>query len=268
MIKIFSGVYIHFLTAALFAVCYITGKLETLFITYLIMFIHELAHLAAALAIGLKPSHIVFYPFGVNLKLKNKIVCSLADEVILYMAGPLANIMMAVTAKLLFREFFWFEDFYFKNIILCILNLLPILPLDGGVILKKVLASRVGYNKSVFVMRCISVIMIFSGMMCLYKFQMLRYNFSMYFFLVFLAGNLFTAKEKYNVDILRGIIFSDKKIKQRKTKVLVAQKHENLREILKDFTNTHYNILCIIGENGEIEKILSEREVINQLLAN
>ena len=79
MIKIFGYIYVHFLTVVLFLVCFIIGKLETLFITYLIMFVHELSHLIAASAIGLKPSYIAFYPFGVNLKLKNKLVCSLSD---------------------------------------------------------------------------------------------------------------------------------------------------------------------------------------------
>lgn len=268
MIKLFKGIYIHFLTVALFSVCYITGKLETLLITYLIMFIHEAAHLAAALIIGLKPSHIVFYPFGVNLKLKNKLVCSLADEIILYISGPMANMMMAAAAKFFFRDFFWFEDFYFKNIVLCIVNLLPILPLDGGVIVKKILAWQIGYNKSVTVMRGISVVMVIMGIIGLYKSNMLKYNFSVYFFLAFLAGNIFTTKEKYNVDILKELVFSDRKINLRKTRVLVAKSGENLRDILKDFTNTRYNILCIIGENGEIEKIMSEREVINTLLTN
>ena len=267
MIKIFSGVYIHFITILLFSVCYITGKLETLFITYVIMFLHELSHLLVALAIGLKPSHIVFYPFGVNLKLKNKLVPSIADEIILYMIGPFSNIIMEVLAKLFLRDFFWFEDFYFKNIMLFFINLLPILPLDGGVVLKKILTYSFGYNKSVRIVRLISVLMVFLGCVCLFKFNMLRYNFSMYFFLIFLVGNLFTAKEKYNLDILKELMFSDKKILCRKTKVLVAKKDENLREILKDFTNTHYNIVCVIGENGEIEKMLSQKEVINTLLA-
>ena len=113
MIKLFSGIYVHFLTVLLFSVCYITGKLETFFITYLIMFIHETAHLAAAMTIGLKPSHMVFYPFGVNLRLKNKSVGSVADEIILYAAGPLANILMAVLAKAFFRGFFLVSGFLF-----------------------------------------------------------------------------------------------------------------------------------------------------------
>lgn len=268
MIKVFKGIYIHFLTVAMFSVCFITGKLETLFITYFIMFIHELSHLLAATAIGLKPSHIAFYPFGVNLKLKNRLVCSLADEIILYMAGPLANIIMAVGAKIFFKDFFWYEDFYFKNIMLSIVNLLPIIPLDGGVIIKKIIGWRIGYKRSATVMRIISFVMIAMGIVGLYKINMLRYNFSVYFFLVFLGGNLFTAKEKYNIDVLKELVFSDERIKKRKTRVLVAETGENLREVLKDFTNTHYNIVCFIGKNGEIKKIMSQREVINTLLTN
>jgi len=268
MKKILPGIYIHFLTVALFSVCYITGKLETLFITYLILFLHESAHLLAAKSIGLKISHISFLPFGVNLKLKNKMVYSLTDEVILYISGPLSNILMAVFAKIFFRNYFWYEDFYLKNIILCIINLLPILPLDGGVILKKIIASKTGYSQSIRAMKFLSVIMIISGIALLYKSDMLRYNFSFYFFLTFLMGNIFTTKEKYNVDILKSLMFADKKINLRKTRVLVAHYDENLRNILKDFTNTHYNLLCIIGENGEIKKIMSEREVFDTLMAN
>lgn len=268
MIKIFSGVYIHFLTIALFSVCYITGKLETIFITYIIMFIHELAHLVAAIGIGLKPSRITFFPFGVNLKLKNKLVYSLADEIILYIAGPLSNILMAVFAKMFFDGFFWYEDFYLKNIALCIVNLLPIIPLDGGTILKKVLASKMGYNKSMTVMRILSFILIGVGVIGICRLNMIERNFSAYLFLIFLGGNLFTVKEKYNVDILKNLMFWDKKIDLRKTNILVAKAGEDLREILKDFTNTKYNILCLIGENGEIKKIMSEREVFNALMAN
>ena len=88
------------------------------------------------------------------------------------------------------------------------------------------------------------------------------------FFLIFLLGNLFTGKEKYNVDILRELAFYDRKISKHKTRVLVARKGENLRELLKEFTNNCYNILVFIGENGEIEEIMSEEKVIGRLLAN
>ena len=267
MIKICKGVYIHFLTVALFAVCFITAKLETFFITYLIMFMHELAHLAGAAALGLKPSHITLFPFGVNLKLKNNILCSVADEIILYGAGPLLNILLAGISRIFFSGFFWFEDFYWKNIILACLNLLPILPLDGGIILKNILAKSFGGKRSMLIMRTVSFLMLFAAGCGLYTSEVLRRNFSFYFFVIFLCGNLFTVKEKYNPDLLRELAFSNKSGKRR-ARVIVAKEGENMRELLKEFTNTQYNILCIIGENGEIKKIMSEREVIEGVLTN
>ena len=98
MIKLTKHLYIHSLTVVLFVVCYITRRLELLFMSYMIMTVHELSHLLAAVCIGLKPSRVVFYPFGVNLKLKNRIIYSVSDEVILYFAGPLSNIVMALAA--------------------------------------------------------------------------------------------------------------------------------------------------------------------------
>ncbi len=267
MIKICRGVYIHFLTVLLFAVCFASAKLDAFFITYAVMLLHELAHLSAAAALGLKVSHITFFPFGVNLKLKNTMLYSLADEIILYGAGPLLNILLAGFSRLVFKDFSWFEDFYWKNIILACLNLLPILPLDGGIILKNMLAKSLGYKKSMILMRAVSVMMLAVAGYGLFAAEALRRNFSYYFFLIFLCGNLFTAKEKYNPDILRELIFSNKSGKRR-ARVMVAEHGENVREILSEFTNNRYNILCILGENGKIEKFVSEREVLEGLLAN
>ena len=268
MFKVIRGVYVHFLTLCLFAACFITGKLETLFITYIIMFLHELAHLLAAVTIGLKPSRIVFYPFGVNLKLKNKLVYSLSDELILYLSGPFLNLVLAIGVRLFFSDKFWFWDFYIKNIALAVLNLLPILPLDGGVITRKIIGNYIGHNKSLMVMRIFSGVMLAGGIYFISLNKFIVPNFSFYFFLIFLLGNLFTGKEKYNVDILRELAFYNRKISKHKTRVLVARKGENLRDLLKEFTNNSYNILVFIGENGEIEEIMSEEKVIGGLLAN
>lgn len=268
MIKIFSGIYVHFLTVVLFALCFITRKAQTLTVTYIIMTAHECAHLLAALLIGLRPERMVFYPFGVNLKLKNRLLPSMADEFILYIAGPMANIVMALLAKLFLNGFSWQEDFYIKNLLLFAINILPVLPLDGGILVKRAMSYAWGEKSAVRCMRVISGLVIISGGVILWRENVLCRNFSLFFFFLFLLGNLFTAKEKYNVDLLRGLMFSKRKVKCAKARVVVMANDENLRNVLKEFTNTHYNILCVIGENGEIEKIMSEREVIQALTSN
>ena len=71
LIKITKYLRVNVLTIALFAFCFIFNKADMLCVTYTVMILHELAHCLAAVCIGLKISHIDFYPFGVNLKLKN-----------------------------------------------------------------------------------------------------------------------------------------------------------------------------------------------------
>ena len=82
MIKITKYLRVNVLTIALFVFCIIFNKADMLCVTYAVMILHELAHCLAAVCIGLKISHIDFYPFGVNLKLKNKLVYSLANDII------------------------------------------------------------------------------------------------------------------------------------------------------------------------------------------
>lgn len=266
MIKVCPGIYVHFLTVVLFAVCYINAEWGILFVTYLIMLLHECAHLAAALALGFSPSRFVLYPFGVNLRLKNRLIPSVTDEIILYCAGPFANILMALFATLFFRGFFWYEDFYFKNIILCVLNLLPILPLDGGIVLKKILSWHFGHSRALLIMRLVSVVFFLIFLLFLFRYE--AFNFSAWMFLCFLAGNMFTAKEKYDTGILDKLMFSASRPLPPRCRIFALEKGENPRDLLKEFTNNRCNILFVIGENGEIEKIMSEREVINLLLAN
>ena len=77
-------------------------------------------------------------------------------------AGPGANMVMALAWALLFKIFIVFPENYFSepvrlmckagmevNVILMLLNLLPILPLDGGRIVASLLPSRMawGYAK-------------------------------------------------------------------------------------------------------------------------
>ncbi len=59
----------------------------------------------AAMAIGLKVSDMTLYPFGVNLKLKNKMVYSLADEIILYLSGPLFNVFSELVSMTVYKYF-------------------------------------------------------------------------------------------------------------------------------------------------------------------
>ena len=192
MIKLSKGIYIHFTTVLLFVFCYINRKLEILCASYVLVFLHELAHLLAALFIGLKPYRIVFFPFGVNLKLKNSIIGALSDEIILYMSGPLLNAVLAILS-IFFVKNQYFNLFYYNNLGLFLFNILPILPMDGGILMKKILTARVGRRRSEIILKCTSfVLILFLILIQCYLLIKNKFNFSILLAVVFLTGNIFT----------------------------------------------------------------------------
>jgi len=270
MIKISKGIYIHFTTVLLFVFCYINRTLEILFISYILVFLHELAHLVAAICIGLKPAHIIFFPFGVNLKLKNSIIGSLSDEIILYMSGPFFNAVMAVLSVIFIKNQY-FNQFYYNNLGLFLFNILPILPMDGGIVMKKILSARVGYRKSNMTLKYTSYILILILVFIqVYLLIKNKFNFSILIAVIFLTGNIFTNNEKYNLEFTRELMFykmKDKK-KIKKVKGYQIKWDVNYKELVKEFSRCNHYIIFKEDKNGKIEDILTERHIIEEILKN
>lgn len=268
MIKISKGIYIHFLTVLLFVLCYINRKLEILAISYFSIFFHEIAHLVAAIMIGLVPARIILFPFGVNLKLKNSIIGSLSDEVILYLSGPLLSAIFALFG-LIFINNQYIKLFYYNNIGLFLFNILPILPMDGGIITKKMLSARVGYRKTEKVLKITSFILI--SMLIILQAYLLyknKFNFSILLITIFLTGNIFTNKEKYNLEFTRELMFYKQKDRKKikRVKGYQIKWDANYKELAKDFSRSNHYIIFKEDNQGEIKEILTERNIIEEIL--
>ena len=252
----------------LFVFCYINRKLEILTISYISIFFHEIAHLIAAMVIGLKPARIVYLPFGVNLKLKNTIIGSLSDEVILYVSGPLLSAVFAFLS-LLYIENQHMKLFYYNNIGLFIFNMLPIIPMDGGVIAKKILSARVGYRKSENILKTTSFILIlFLIIIQLYLLNKNNFNFSILLITIFLTGNIFTNKEKYNLEFTRELMFYKQKDKNKikRVKGYQIKWDANYKELAKNFSRCDNYIIFKEDKKGEIKEILTEKHIIEEIL--
>ncbi len=269
MIKISRFLYIHFTTLLLFAVGYINRNLDIIAVSYSVIILHELAHLLAAIAIGLKPSHIIFFPFGVNLKLKNSLVYSITDEIILYLSGPFINIILAFVCIITRQNSRLWELFYYNNISLFLFNILPILPMDGGTLLKKIFARVVGNRVSEKILKITSIILI--AVLIIFELFLLiknSFNFSVLFAVIFLTGNIFTNKEKYHLDFTKELLFYIKKDKRKikKVKTYLIKENQNYRELARNFSLGSYYVVFKEDKNGEIKHILTEREIIENIL--
>ena len=265
MIKIGKYLYIHWLFVVLAVFCYVNRQLENLALSYIIITVHELSHLVAAKFIGLSCSHITVYPFGLNLKLKNSIIYNLSDEIILYLAGPFSNILMALLGILAGFG----EDFYYKNIALFLINILPIVPLDGGMVLKKILNYKLGYDGGNRAMRVVSflflaVILSFFA----YLLYIQKFNPSLCIFIAFLVGNIIFSKEKYDTNLLKELLYAREKKDKNKAKyakVLGVDIKTSKIEIAKKF-RPGKQCFVFVTDDAHVKQILSKEEIVENLL--
>jgi Zn-dependent protease/CBS domain-containing protein len=130
--------------------------------------LHELAHSLTAIRFGIKVRGITLLPIG-GISQMEEIPKKPKEELLMSVAGPLTNFVIAavlVVATVLFQgenslsterlsEVFASVDWAglpvylaFANIVLGVFNLIPAYPLDGGRVLRSLLALKLDHDKA------------------------------------------------------------------------------------------------------------------------
>lgn len=138
-------------------------KINIYFIFIISILLHEMAHMIVGVWLGLKIKKIMFNPLGVCLEFigyrENK---KTIKKIIINLSGPLFNFIFAIIISHLNIEYKLKIDLFYTNLLLGIFNLLPIIPLDGGKILKEILSIKFGYkNANIYSMNISKILLIF-----------------------------------------------------------------------------------------------------------
>lgn len=263
--------YINPLTILLIVFFVLNGNIVPFLICYSSMLIHELAHLCAALLIGLAPKRLSLHPYGVSLTLKNKIIYSYVDEIILYLSGPFVNITLALFCMIIFGRGKYTDYFYVCNLLLFFMNILPVKPLDGGILLNKTLLRFLSIKSAGRICKILSVfffaVFLTIGIIVIKKSS---FNISVLLISGLLLINTFMQDEKYSVDFLREFLFQKEKRKipiHTKTNVIVADKDYDLHKLAGHLKFKNYNLI-FINDNGKIKSIKTENEIIDDILCH
>lgn len=126
----------------------LTKQIEIYILLMIFAILHELGHLLAGIILNLKPKRIEINSFGLAITFEgigenfNGRVNQ--KKIAIALAGPLVNLIIIFLAMLIPLGDYKILVIY-ANLILLLLNLLPIYPLDGGRILKNVLHMKFGY---------------------------------------------------------------------------------------------------------------------------
>ena len=137
---------------------YLTNQIQIYALIMCFAIVHELGHLLTGIILGFKPNKIELTPFGlsigfkVNLKDYNKKIkrANAIEEkrIIIAMAGPVVNLLIIFIIDKLNINIYEKIMIIYSNLLLVLFNTLPILPLDGGRILKGILHIYLGKDKA------------------------------------------------------------------------------------------------------------------------
>ena len=107
---------------------------------------HEYGHALAARRYGVRTHHVTLYPFGGVAAIEN-LPEDPDQEMVVALAGPAVNIGLAGIGGMLFAYTGQpvALSFVMVNLFMGLFNLIPAFPMDGGRVLRSLLARRMGW---------------------------------------------------------------------------------------------------------------------------
>lgn len=277
LIKLFGIPFrFHPLFIMIIILSIMTGYFIELFTLFSIVFIHELGHVFAAKHFRWRISEVQMLPFGGVMVAEEQGTVSAREEMIVALAGPLQNGLLILLALFLQWLGWWDESWtsYFikANVMIGCFNLLPIMPLDGGRVMLCLLSYPINYYESIIWSTWLSLIL--SGLLVLASFVTIQTDGIQLNFLcigLFLFySNIYQLRHvpyhfiRFLVNReLRAVHMIDAGV--RAQPIVVRQTHF-IRDIIPMFMRERYHLIYVIAENGAIDAVLPEQQLIKRFL--
>lgn len=247
-----------------------TAMIVALFFCVLL---HEFGHSLVAQRLGIEIPDITLLPIGGLARLK-RLPDKPVDEVKIAIAGPLVNVVLAPiffgVALLLganpmspanilegaasVGEVFVYLSYI--NVALAVFNLIPAFPMDGGRVLRGLLATRMGPVRATDVAASVGQF------------------FALIFFLVGLFSNLFLALIAVFIffgangeaqmvrqrELMRGLSVSDVMGTKRRTETVTP--YHNFGQVLDSVIHGYQEDFPVVDEGGKLVGMVTRNEIL------
>lgn len=227
----------------------LVGYIKPFLMYFFIAFIHEFSHLVVCIFYKLNIRKFLIIPFGAKLEVDNIDNVNSSKQIIIYLAGPASYFINLIWINLFLKlnliNYVNYEFLSDANLIMCLLNLLPIFPLDGFIVIKAFLQLIFPYKNVLKISMLISLFSFVAfAIYNIYDFQPM-----VLFFLLFEQIKYFVFLKKSYKNFL---IFKTMNKKEKKFKVI------NDYNMYKDANN--YKI--------ESQKVLNDSNIAQIELKN
>jgi stage IV sporulation protein FB len=236
---------------------------------FLCVLLHEFGHVLAARRYGVQTPDITLLPIGGVARLE-RIPEEPSQELIVALAGPGVNLAIAAILYLLLGGVLPRESMEVQNsgvsllarlasvnIFLAIFNLIPAFPMDGGRVLRAVLAYRLGYIRGTQIAATVGQVVAFGlGLLGLMG------NPLLIFIAVFVY--LGAASEAHAVQmrqVSRGVLVSDAMITRFETLTPSSRVEDAVQCLIK----TTQHEFPVVDGAGDLRGVLTRDDMIRAL---
>lgn len=230
---------------------------------------HESFHLAAALLLGATPCCVELTPFGGVMEANAYDRLPPSAQAMLAISGVLGSVL----GFLMFRGDAGATQFARMCLCLALLNLLPVLPLDGGRVLSALLSYTPWHQNANRVLSLCAIA--FGGLLCLlavYGALNGHINLSLWFVGPYLCYSAYQSYASLLVRVLARSLQTREKLRTGGTlkvsgKALAAGADPNM--LLHTLSPDRYTCILLINpETGKVEQTMNEDEIIAAILAD
>lgn len=211
----------------------ISGRIQPFIFLFFFALIHELFHFFTALFFRVKIEYFNILPIGFSLKTEPLINFEWYKELIIVIMGPLSYFFSLQIIYLLYENkiisLIGLENAKEVNLFILLFNLLPIIPLDGGKIIKIILGFFITEKK------CMKISGIISIFFLLFYIIYMPIQFTIYIFLIY-SQTEYWMYLKFNYQL-----FLISRLKDFKLRIKFHKKN--------DLYRNYHNI---VFKNGEI----------------
>jgi Zn-dependent protease/CBS domain-containing protein len=246
----------------------------TIVALFFCVLLHEFGHSLVAQRLGIKIHSITLLPIGGVSNLES-LPEKPADEVKITLAGPLVNVVLApmffgvglllgavprLPADLFtgigsVGQFFFYLGYI--NVVLALFNLLPAFPMDGGRILRALLATRLGAVRATEISSAVGQLFA----VAFFLIGLISGNF----FLALIAAFIFfgASGESQMVrqrELTRGLLVSD--VMGTKPRTETVTPYHTFGQVLDSVIHGYQEDFPVVDENGRLVGMITRNEIM------
>lgn len=252
---------------------WLIGRVNELLIIFISITIHELGHLLIAKCFNININKLALTPIGFMANINYSDYKRYYHEIIISIAGPAVNLLAALAGYIISLYFLdKFNNigfFILVNFSLAFINILPILPLDGGKIFRAALFFRLGYNptRKIFsvVSKTISIALICLG---IYQIFICGNNVSLLLIGIFLYIYIYKEKDEMQYFLIGELIYKKKKLREAGAlfiEYIACFEDIKIIEIVKKIRSNRYHIAKVLDNNMDQKGEITETEMLECL---